>query len=92
MARVKGVVSKARLLKMARESGKPVIYYCLSKRWDSRILKRSIWPDGSIKDETGKNFTIVSMSPKAKRFTNYWHAYAYKCQLDALKRQEEPYD
>lgn len=90
MKKVMGAVSKTKLLEIARNTSEPVPYYYVLR---GSICKRYIYANGFISRNPETKIAKGRMKLKyVKRFTNYWYAYAYKCQLDALKRQEEPND
>ncbi len=81
------------LQQKAAATGKRVKYYIISWKIHREILIRYVTPKGNITD--GNNWKRyrgdIGDGPFKPRFLNYWHAYAYRLQLEATKEDYKWY-
>jgi hypothetical protein len=77
MHEVPGEVKIEELKKLAKENG-GVIKYWLA--FPTRVDHRFFNAQGQF-SWTGEEGTFIQAGTMAKRFTNYWHAYAYSLKI-----------
>jgi hypothetical protein len=87
--KVPGEVSLKELKELAAAAGEPCPYYIVNDTTGGLpIAKLYAAADGGLLKD---GWRVVGKSPNTIRFTNYWHAYAYRLKLlsETLRESKE---